>query len=175
MLISVYLMINSRFCYKKFWYNIWICIDFHPSITSEPTNHSIFLSSHLKILFNQSLSSRIFSSILKTNEIKPMFIKGSKLEYSLLSNIDKILEKLMYNGLQMFLEKNERIVSLQFGFWQKYLNIHALIDLSDEIRNEISERDCWGLLYHRSSYSIEKIRILNGFLLILVTDSRWFQ
>ena len=45
-----------------------------------------------------------------------MFIKGSKLEYSLLSNIDKILEKLMYNGLQMFLEKNERIVSLQFGF-----------------------------------------------------------
>ena len=56
------------------------------------------ISDQLAILFNQSFSSGIFPSILKTSNIIPIYKKGSKLEYSnyrpisLLSNIDKILE-----------------------------------------------------------------------------------
>ena len=47
----------------------------------------------------------MFSSILKTSKIIPIYNKGSKLEcsnyrpISLLSNIDRILERLMYNRL----------------------------------------------------------------------------
>ena len=67
----------------------------------------------LAILFNQSFSSGIYSSILKTSKNIPMYKKGSKLEcsnyrpISLLSNIDKILERLLYNRLYNFLEKKK--------------------------------------------------------------------
>ena len=57
------------------------------------------------VLFSQSFSSGIFPSILKTSKTIPIYKKGSKLEcsnyrpISLLSNIDIILERLMYNRL----------------------------------------------------------------------------
>ena len=103
------------------------------------------VSDHLAILFNQSFSSGIFPSILKTSKIIPIYKKGSKLEcsnyrpISLLSNIDKILERLTYNRLYNFLEKKELIFSLQFGFRRKYSTTHALIHLTDKIRHEIDK------------------------------------
>ena len=102
------------------------------------------ISDQLAILFNQSFSSGIFPSILKTNKIIPKYKKGSKLECSsyrpifLLSNINKILERLIYNRFYNFLEKKE-IFSLQFGFWQKYSSTHAPIYLTDKIRHEIDK------------------------------------
>ena len=102
------------------------------------------ISDQLVILFNQSFSSGIFPSILKTSKIIPIYKKGSKLEcsnyrpISLLSNIDKILERLMYNRLYNFLEKKEIIFSLKFGFCQKYTT-HALIHLTDKIRHETDQ------------------------------------
>ena len=55
----------------------------------------------------------VFPSVLKT--AKPVFKKDSKLDYSnyrpisLLSNIEKILEKRMYNRLYTFLNNNNII------------------------------------------------------------------
>ena len=52
------------------------------------------------------------TGVLKTAKLVPVFKKDSKLDYSnyrpisLLSNIEKILEKLMYNRLYPFLNKN---------------------------------------------------------------------
>ena len=51
---------------------------------------------------------------------------------SLLSNIDKILER-----LYSVLRKTEIIFSLQFGFRQKYSTTHALIHLTYKIRHEV--------------------------------------
>ena len=51
----------------------------------------------------------VFLSVLKTAKVVPIFKKDLKLDYSnyrpisLLSNIEKILEKLMYNRLHTFL------------------------------------------------------------------------
>ena len=72
------------------------------------------ISDQLAILFNQSFSSGIFPSILKTSKVIPIYKKGSKLEcsnyipISLLSNVDKILKRLMYNRLYNFLEKKKK-------------------------------------------------------------------
>ena len=69
------------------------------------------MSDQLAVLFNQSFSHGIFPSILKTSKVIPIYKIDSKLECSnyratsLLSNIDKILERLMYNRLYNFLEK----------------------------------------------------------------------
>ena len=83
-------------------------------------------------------------SILKNSKIIPIYKKGSTLECSncrpifVLSNIDTILVKLMYNRLDNFQEKNI-IFLLQFRFRQKYSTTHALVHLIDKIRNEINK------------------------------------
>ena len=64
----------------------------------------------------------VFPSVLKTAKVVPVIKKDSKLDHSnyrlisLLSNIEKILEKLMYKILYTFLNNNNIIHNLQFGF-----------------------------------------------------------
>ena len=58
---------------------------------------------------------------------------------SLLSNTEKILERLMYNRMYKFFSDNNLIYSLQFGFRQKYLTVHALISLTENIRKNLDE------------------------------------
>ena len=64
----------------------------------------------------------------------------SKLDYSnyhpisLLSNIRKILEKLMYKRLYTFLNKNNIIYNLQFGCRQQYSTSQALINITEKIK-----------------------------------------
>ena len=57
----------------------------------------------LAYLFNLSFMTGVFPSVFKTAKVVSVFKKDSKVDYSnyrpisLLSNIEKILEKLMYN------------------------------------------------------------------------------
>ena len=101
------------------------------------------ISTHLVDIFNLSFSSGIYPTPLKTAKVIPIHKKDSKLECSnyrpiaLLSNIDKILEKLMHKRLSNFLEKNKLIYSLQFGFRQNYSTSYALIHLSETIKQSL--------------------------------------
>ena len=45
----------------------------------------------------------------------------------------------MYNCLYKFLETNNLIYSLQFGFSQKHSASHALIHLTDKIREQLDK------------------------------------
>ena len=47
----------------------------------------------------------------------------------------------MYNWLYNFLEMNSIIYDLQFGFRQKYSISHALIYLTDKIREQLDSRN----------------------------------
>ena len=82
------------------------------------------ISKQLADLFNLSFLTGVFPSVLKTTKVVSVFKKDSKLDYSkyrpiyLLSNIEKILEKLMYKRLYTFLNNNNIIYNLQFGFRQ---------------------------------------------------------
>ena len=84
-------------------------------------------------------------SVLKTAKVVPVFKKDSKLDYrnyrpiSLLSNIEKILEKLMYKRLHTFLNNNNVIYNLQFGFRQQYPTSHALINITENIRKVLDD------------------------------------
>ena len=61
----------------------------------------------------------VFPSVLQSAKVVPVFKKYSKLNYSkyrpisLLSNIEKILEKLMYKRLYAFLDYN--IISMTYS------------------------------------------------------------
>ena len=87
----------------------------------------------------------VFPSVLKSAEVVPVFKKDSKLNYSnyrpisLLANIEKILEKLMYQRLYTFLDYYNIIYELQFGFRQQYSTSHALINITENIRKVLDE------------------------------------
>ena len=93
------------------------------------------ISTPLSNLFNMSFSAGECPSFLKISSVIPIYKKDSKLivanyrPISLLSNINKILEKLMFNRLYSFLEANKCIYELQFGFRQKHFTNHALLNM----------------------------------------------
>ena len=70
------------------------------------------LSIILAKIINLSFSTGCFPDVLKTAKVIPVFKKDSSLEVSnyrpisLLSNIDKIIEKLMYARVIKFLEQS---------------------------------------------------------------------
>ena len=105
------------------------------------------VSSQLSDLFNLSYSHGVLPLILKTSivfkKVIPVYKKDSKLNcsnyrrISLLSNISKVLERLMYHRLYNFLELNSVIYDFRFGFRQKYSTSYALIHLTDKIREQL--------------------------------------
>ena len=82
-----------------------------------------------------SFTSGVFPSGLKIARVIPVHKNDSKLDFSnyrpvsLLSNLDKILEKLMYTRIFKFFNNNNVFYPLQFGFRQNYSTSHALISL----------------------------------------------
>ena len=101
--------------------------------------------SQLSEIFNISFSSGVFPSILKVAKAILVHKNDYKLDFSnycpvsLLSKIEKILERLMYNRIYKFFSDNNIIYSLQFLFRQKYSTIHALISLTESIRKNLDE------------------------------------
>ena len=100
----------------------------------------------LKLIFNLSLSSGQHPNILKVSKTIPIFKKGSRLvvsnyrPISLLSNLNKILEKIVHNRLYKFLEDTHSIYSLQFGFRKKHSTNHTLIDITETIRQALDNK-----------------------------------
>jgi len=101
------------------------------------------IASPLATLFNLSFTTGSFPDILKIANTIPIFKKGSKLlvsnyrPISLLSNINKILEKLMYDCLYKFLTQHNILYDLQFGFRSRHSTNHALINILEEINKSL--------------------------------------
>ena len=55
----------------------------------------------------------------------------------MLLNIEKTLEKLLYKRWYTFLNSNNVISNLQFGFRQQYSTFHALINITENIRKAL--------------------------------------
>ena len=59
---------------------------------------------------------------------------------SLLSNISKIFERVMYDRLDNFLTSLEIIYKFQFGFRKTYSTNHALLSIVEQIRNALDKK-----------------------------------
>lgn len=99
------------------------------------------LAEILEILINLTFETGIFPSSLKKVKVIPVFKnKGSNQDVtnyrpiSLLSNVDKIFEKLVYSRLISYLERHNILSDRQFGFRKKHSTKLALISLTEEIR-----------------------------------------
>jgi retron-type reverse transcriptase len=65
-----------------------------------------------------------------TNNFRPI---------SLLSNWNKIFEKLMFNRVHSFLEQEKIIYDNQFGFRPKHSTNHALISITEQIKENLDK------------------------------------
>ena len=87
----------------------------------------------------------VFPSVLKIAKVVTILKKDSKTGYSyclpifLLSNIEKILETLMYKRLYTFLNHNNIIYNLQFGFRRQYSTSHASINITENIKKVLDD------------------------------------
>ena len=87
----------------------------------------------------------VFPSVLKIAKVVTILKKDSKTGYSyclpifLLSNIEKILETLMYKRLYTFLNHNNIIYNLQFGFRRQYSTSHTLINITENIKKVLDD------------------------------------
>ena len=104
------------------------------------------ISRPISLLINRSFATRIFPSALKISKVIPVFKnKGSPLEVSnygpisLLSNIEKIYEKMMYSRLMSFLNHFNQIYSRQFGFPKAHSTINTLINIVERIRGSLDK------------------------------------
>ena len=83
---------------------------------------------------------------LKLAKVIPLFKKGCPLTasnyrpISLLSIFSKIIEKVIYKLLYKFLEKHEILYDLQFGFRASHSIDHALVSLTEAIKNSLDNR-----------------------------------
>ena len=115
---------------------------------SIPTDVLIFIkfmvSESISDIINLSFNTGIYIEKLKISKIIPIYKgKGSNLEccnyrpISLLSNIDKIVEKIMHKRLYCFFTKYKIIYNLQFGFRSGHSTTHALIYLTEQVRKAL--------------------------------------
>ena len=101
----------------------------------------------LTTIINMSFATGIYPDQLKIAQVIPIFKKGDKLlvsnyrPISLLSNINKIFEKLIYSRLYSFLEIHNCIYELQFGFRAKHSTQHALASLTEMVRQALDNEN----------------------------------
>ena len=99
----------------------------------------------LTALFNKSLSDGIFPSVWKQANVCPVFKKGSKSDksnyrpISLLSNMSKILEKIVYKRLYEYLTDNDLLTKQNSGFKKNDSTINQLLKIVHQIYQDIND------------------------------------
>ena len=97
----------------------------------------------LSKIINISLQTGVHPDKLKIAEVIPVFKKGSRLKasnfrpISLLSNINNIFKKIVFKRIYNFLEKFNQFYDKQFGFRPKHSTEHALISLTEKIKQAL--------------------------------------
>ena len=96
---------------------------------------------------NMSFETGVHPELTKTPNVILVHKKGSQLEsnnyhpISLISNISKIIEKLVHKRLNSFLEANSIFYEQQFGFRNNHSTNHALIQITEKIHQALDKND----------------------------------
>ena len=96
-------------------------------------------------IINLSLTHGVFPSLIKEADVCPIHKKDEKYRcenyrpISLLPNISKIFERVMYSRLDNFLNMSEIIYKFQFGFRKNYSTNHALLSIIEQIRGALDK------------------------------------
>ena len=108
---------------------------------------------HLTFFFNLCLKKAIFPTNLKIAVITPLFKGGNKHMFSnyrpisLLPIFSKILEKILYENLSLFLDHHNILNPLQFGFRKKHSTYMPIAHMYDQITQSLEAKEVACTLY----------------------------
>ena len=113
------------------------------------------------IYSNLSFNTGIFPSSFNLARVMPISKKGDQQDcnnyrpISVLSNISKLIEKLLYNRLYKFLNQNKCLYNNQLGFQNHHSTNHALISITEEIQNALDDGKyaCHVILYFKKAFN----------------------
>ena len=98
-------------------------------------------------IFNLSIKTGEYPDLLKVAKVLPIFKKGDPTlcsnyrPISVLSCINKILEKILYKRIYAFLEEQNILYEFQYGFRKGHSTEHALIEIVDKIKFAIDNNE----------------------------------
>ena len=107
----------------------------------------ILFSNLISHIANMVMITGKYPHKLKLGKIIPIYKKNNKMDptnyrpISLLSVINKIIEKVLYKRLYEYFEKNKIIYRFQFGFRHSYSTTMALIEITDQLREQIENKN----------------------------------
>ena len=103
------------------------------------------IASPLAELINKSFQSGIFPDIFKIAKVIPIFKSESRVlcnkyrPLSLLSNISKLIEKLMHKRVYSFLKQQNCFYNAQFGFRLSLSTNNALMSITENIQSQLDQ------------------------------------
>ena len=99
----------------------------------------------LSEVFNTSISLGRYPTKLKLSKIVPVFKTDDETDpnnyrpISLLSNFNRIFERLMYTRIMSYIEKHNLIYSSQYGFRKGHSTQHAILDIVNAIQANVNQ------------------------------------
>ena len=102
-----------------------------------------FFSENLSKIINISFETGIFPNLCKLAKVIPIYKKDNPLHcqnyrpISLLPVFSKIFEKVIYKRMFQYLTENNMIYERQFGFRENHSTHHALISITESIKESI--------------------------------------
>jgi hypothetical protein len=97
-------------------------------------------------ILNISIENGVYPSILKHAKVIPIFKSGDETEkgnyrpISLLSNLNRIFEKVMYKRFMSFIQDKNILYHSQYGFRRQHSTQHAILDIVNRIQENIDNK-----------------------------------
>ena len=104
------------------------------------------ISYFLSEMFNLSLSIGSYPSKLKMSKIIPVFKTDDETDVnnyrpiSLLPIFNRLFEKLMYNRMKSFIDKEDILYASQYGFRKGFSTEHAIHEIVNKIQTNMDKR-----------------------------------
>ena len=104
------------------------------------------MSNTLAEIINLSISTGVYPNKLKMAKIIPIFKTDDNTDpnnyrpISLLSNFNRIFEKLIFKRMESFIEQNNLLSPSQYGFRKTLSAQHAILDIVSTIQTNMDKR-----------------------------------
>lgn len=106
-----------------------------------------YIAEPISNIINSSLITGIFPDSLKIGKICPIYKSGETDLFanyrpiSILPSFSKIFEKIVFNRLSSYLDKNCVLVNNQYGFRRKHSTYMAIMDMYDSISQAVDKNE----------------------------------
>ena len=97
-------------------------------------------------IYNLSIETGIVPNVMKVSRVTPVYKNGDVTNtgnyrpISTLSPFSKVFERLIYNQLNNFLEKNNISYQYQFGFRKGYSTEQAILEITDSLKKALDKK-----------------------------------